>query len=92
MSRYCVDLSTLNAVINHLCSPGFIQANFPPVIVEPQSKKQYKTRPKVEQKKDIYMQPNHRPGRLKALNIEQSCNAGIVMDAADPLTEQLCDT
>lgn len=73
-------------MVDHPGTLGVVYLAVAPIVVKPEPEDQDKTRAQVEQEKDIYIEPKHGL-RLKALDIEETGDTRIVMDAADPLTE-----
>jgi len=66
--RASVNLATFDAVINDLCALSLEKMLILPVVVKPQAEEQRKATPQIEEKKDIYIESDHREqcGRTRA--------------------------
>lgn len=87
-----VDLSALDAMINHLSAPALKDSAVSPLIIKPQAENQQEAGSQVEQEKNVYIQPDHRPKRLETLDVEQPRHTGIIVNPADSLTQQFRHT
>ncbi len=64
-----VNLAAFDTMINNFRTLRDVQMFVAPIVIEPQTKKQHKTSPEVEQKENINIQTDHTRIPLKRLPV-----------------------